>query len=644
MKRLFLLLIFLAISVLELPLTAQELDLTIIHTNDMHSHLEGMAPNMDYSPMNTGNDSTQGGWARISSVMKEIRKKRKNPVITLDAGDFTMGTLYHTVSREFALEAVLMKKMGYDYVTLGNHEFDLRPGGLAQIILSGKKRGIPQIISSNLIFSSEESGDDSLEKHFKDGTIKPYAIISRKGVKIGIFGLVGKHAAEVAPFARPVRFGDPVKTARQMVKTLRKEGADIIICLSHSGLYRSGGTSEDETLAEKVDGIDVIISGHSHTLTGKPLIKNGTIIVQSWEYGKRVGVLDISYIKGKVALSAYRSVVINDTIKGDPYIDGVVNMYKGAVNMKVLKYYQTGYSSKIARTAFHLKNGPGETGLGNLISDAVLWYANSFLWKKDDPGSRVRASFVSGGVIRDDILVGKTGYITTGDLFRTIPLGIGIDGSAGYPLVSVYLTAADIKKTLEVSTSICPVKGSDYFLQVSGLKYRYNPNRVIFDRVTEILMGNEKEGYKPLDYSRGNKKLYRVTADYYNASFLKFVGGFTYGILDIIPRDRDGKPVENINETRIDGDSEKEGTQEVKEWVAVLKYILNFNDTNSDGLSDIPERYREKQNRIIREASWNPVSLLRNGSYLTWGLFTLLLLLGIITFFTGRFIYRKVNK
>jgi 5'-nucleotidase / UDP-sugar diphosphatase len=645
MKRLLLLFIIISAFAAESPLAAEALKLTIIHTNDMHSHLEGMAPNIDYTPKSTGDDSTHGGWARISTLIHEIKNKRKNPVLTLDAGDFMMGTLYHTISREFALEAVLMKKMGYDFLTLGNHEFDLRPRGLAQILSAGKKRGgIPQIISSNLIFSSEESGDDSLEKHFKDGTIKPYEIISRSGVKIGIFGLVGKHAAEVAPFASPVKFDDPIKTARRMVKTLRKEGADIVICLSHSGLYRSGGTSEDETLAEKVKGIDVIISGHSHTLVGKPVVKNGTIIVQSWEYGKRVGLLDITYGKGKVSLSAYRSVVIDDSIKGDPYINAVVDMYKGAVNMKVLKFYQTGYSSKIAHTGFDIKDAERESSLGNLFSDALLWYANSFLLKKDDPDSRVRASFVSGGVIRDGLLAGKTGYITTGDLFRTIPLGIGIDGSPGYPLVAVYLTAADIKKALEVSTSVYPIKGSDYFLQVSGLKYRYNPHRVIFDRVTEILIGNEKEGYKPLDYSRSNKKLYRVTVDYYNASFLKFVGGFTYGILDIVPRYSNGKPVENIKDVRIDADSDREGIQEVKEWIAVLKYVMNFDDINSDGLPDIPERYREKQNRIIREASWNPVSLLKNGSYLTWSFFVALLLMVLITLFTGRFIYRKVRS
>ncbi len=645
MKWFFIAVLTISAVAAELPLYAKGLNLTIIHTNDMHSHLQGISPNIDYTPESTGDDSTLGGWARISTVIKKIKKKRKNPVLIMDAGDFMMGTLYHTISREYGLEMVLLKKMGYDYLALGNHEFDLKPEGLANIISAGiKNGGIPRIISSNLIFSSEKSGDDSLEKHFKEGIIRPYEIIERKGVKIGIFGLVGKHAAEVAPFAKPVKFDDPVKTSRRMVEVLRKEGADIIICLSHSGLYSAGKISEDRNLAEEVDGIDVIISGHSHTLLDKPVMSNETIIVQSWEYGKRAGVLDLHYSEGKVSLSGYRSLVIDDSIKGDPYITGYVDRYKGAVNMKLLKFYQTGFSSKIAHTGFDLKKDDEESNLGNFITDAVLWYANSYLYKKGDPDSRVTASFVSGGVIRDDLLAGKTGYIITGDLFRTIPLGIGIDGSPGYPLVSVYLTAADIKKALEVSTSIYPVKGGSYFLQVAGLKYRYNPNRAIFDRVTEIMIGDEKEGYKPLDYSKDNKKLYRVTADYYNASFLKFVGGFTYGILDIVPRRRNGEVVESMKEMRIDADTGKEGIQEVKEWDAVLKYVKSFDDTDRDGLPDIPLKYKVKQERIIREASWNPVALFRNGNSVTWGVFGTLLLIFSFIIFTGRFIYRRIKR
>jgi len=141
-------------------------------------------------------------------------------------------------------------------------------------------------------------------------------------------------------------------------------------------------------------------------------------------------------------------------------------------------------------------------------------------------------------------------------------------------------------------------------------------------------MGSEEEGYKPFDYSKSNKNLYRVAANIYNATFLNFVGRFTYRILDIVPKDRKGKPIapeaqkENpfdlLLSLRVDTDKEKPGIQELKEWVAVMDYVRNFPDKNGDGLPDVPEKYRGKLNRIIREPSWNPISLLSRCSYVTW--------------------------
>ncbi len=156
----------------------------------------------------------------------------------------------------------------------------------------------------------------------------------------------------------------------------------------------------------------------------------------------------------------------------------------------------------------------------------------------NDPSSRVVVAVESNGVIRDDLLRGVTGKVTVGDLFRTIPLGIGVDNTMAYPLLSFYLYGYELKKALEILTSIRPIKGDDYYLQISGLRFTYNPRRIIFDRVTDIETGSEEEGYQPLDYSKSNKKLYRVAANIYNASFLKLVGSFTYSMLEIVPKDK----------------------------------------------------------------------------------------------------------
>ena len=214
---------------------------------------------------------------------------------------FSMGSLFHMIAREEAVELRLMKDMGYDALTLGNHEFDLKPKGLARILHSAAaKGGMPAIVFSNAIFSKESDRDDALEEVFNQGMVKPYVVLERGGMKIGIFGLLGKDAAEKAPFASPVQFRDPIEISREMVKVLReKEKVDMVICLSHSGLSEAKSRSEDEILAGKVQGIDVIVGGHSHTRLEKPIVINSTMIVQAAAYENCVGVLDLLMGQGE---------------------------------------------------------------------------------------------------------------------------------------------------------------------------------------------------------------------------------------------------------------------------------------------------------------------------------------------------------
>jgi len=177
-----------------------------------------------------------------------------------------------------------------------------------------------------------------------------------------------------------------------------------------------------------------------------------------------------------------------------------------------------------------------------------------------------------------------------------------------------------------VLTSIYPLKGSDYFLQVSGLKCTFNPRRMIFDRVTGLWLRNERGGYDELDYSSSNKTLYRVAANFYNSTFLKIIGSFTMNILNIVPKDRNGDPIDDLGTVLVDADPGKAGVQELKEWLCIMNFVRGFPDTDGDGVPNVPSEYREKQGRIVAEASLNPVSLLSHGTILTWGAFGALLL------------------
>ncbi|MBN2225083.1 MAG: bifunctional metallophosphatase/5'-nucleotidase [Deltaproteobacteria bacterium] len=623
--------------------------LTIIHTNDMHSQFLGLYPNKDYTPMTTGDDETVGGWARIAAEIKKQRDARSNPVLVLDAGDFLMGSLFHMISREEAAELCLMKDMGYDLTTLGNHEFDLKPEGLSRILESAERKGkIPGIVASNVVFSKESTEDDALEKDFENGLVKPYVVLEKDGMKIGFFGLIGKDAAEVAPFADPVTFSDQIETALKMVQLLREtEKVDLVICLSHSGLNDDKKKSEDEVLAAEVPGIDVIVSGHTHTNLPEPIVVGKTIIVQAWEYGKILGVLDLAVGPDGVTVEKYTYIPMDDTIMGDAAVNNTIGAYEADIDRGVLAPYGLSFFKTVAQSDFDMVLKEEEVALGNMVTDSLRWAVDGVEYDPADPSSRVSISIQSNGLIRNDILMGKTGDIAATDLFNVVPLGIGSDGTMAYPLVTFYLYGSEIKKAMEVPTSIYPLKGSDYFLQFSGLKVTYNPHRMIFDRVTEILIEDENGNYVPLDWSDDNKTLYKITSNYYNSTFIKVVGNFTNNILTMVPKDREGKPIEDLTEYRVDADPNTPGIQEMKDWTALTAYVATFEDTDGDGTPNIPERYREPAGRYVAAASWNPVKLIAHGSYLTWiglGVVILVLLILVLIIYILFRIFRKKGK
>lgn len=592
---------------------AAEKSITIVHTNDMHSHFQGFSPEIDYQPFRIDADETLGGWSRVAAVIQKTRQEKSNPVLVLDAGDYTMGSFFHMLNREEAFELRLLNAMGYDVVVLGNHEFDLKPAGLAATLRTAKaKGGAPQIVFANAVFDRQKPQLADLEDAFSQTGVKSYTILERGGLRIGIFGMLGKDAGEVSPFAKPLKFRDPIQTAKDTVNILRdREKADLVICLSHGGLRDNPKKSEDEILAAKVRGIDIIVSGHTHTRLEKPILVNKTIIVQAGSYGRFVGVLDILREADRVTMKNYTLVPVNSSIAGDPKIQKTIDAFKQQLNARILGPKNLTYDQVIAETGWDLTMGAEESPLGNLLADSILWGVNRVSFDPNDPSSRVVVAVESNGVIRDYLLRGKTGKITVGDLFRTIPLGIGVDDSMGYPLISFYLYGYELKRALEILTSVRPLKSNDdYYLQLSGLRFTYNPRRVPFDRVTGIEIGSEEEGYRPLDYSQSGKQLYRVAANIYNATFLKVVGGFTYSLLEIAPKDKNGKPLETLSSALVDADPSLPGIQELKEWEVVIHYVRSFPDDNGNGLPDIPEKYKGKLGRINEKPSWNPINLL----------------------------------
>ncbi len=251
-----------------------------------------------------------------------------------------MGTLFQSLEVKTGFQLGLMQKMGFDLVCLGNHEFDFGTVKLAEIINKAGENGtIPPILSGNAVFSSSDPGDDGLEKLFSAGTISRKLLIKRDGLTIGFFSLLGINAADVAPLARPVKFSKQVSFAKNMVKELQNENCDIIICVSHSGVTMGKDgkwTGEDVKLAEKVNGIDIIISGHTHTRLDKPLVVNGVPVIQSGENGQYVGRMDLTWSDGKVRIDDYTLIPVDDTIRGDSETGKLIEVQQDLITKEIL--------------------------------------------------------------------------------------------------------------------------------------------------------------------------------------------------------------------------------------------------------------------------------------------------------------------
>lgn len=585
MKKLF----FLLSIICFLPVHGQtEMKITILFTNDLHSRLTGYAPESDYTPLTPNDDKTIGGFARIASIINEEKSKNDGITIVVDAGDFLMGTLFQSLEPETGFQLGLMKAMGYDAVAIGNHEFDLGPGKLADIVLSAKAKGeIPAILLGNAVFNKEEAGDDSLEKLFNNNTIGRKFVLEKEGIRIGLFSLMGKVADENAAYAPPVKFSNQIKVAKKLVKELQNEKCNLIICLSHSGVSKEKDGSwggEDVKLAEKVKGIDVIISGHTHTKLNEPVMVNGTPVVQSGEYSQFVGKLNLSYTPDNVKFTGYSLLPVDDQTAGDKVVNRLIEDQKKSVTEKILNPLGMDYSTPVAETDFLLEcNELGDiegSNLGPMVADAIYKYVN------DNVSTGTDFAMVAVGVIRDKVV---PGIQTAPDIFRIMSMGSGEDGVPGYPLSRLYVTGKELKNILEI-LQVAKSTPANY-CYYSGLKVDYDPENGLLKKIKKVEIVEPDGTTRLVDFSRKNKTLYSVTANSYMLEFIGIIKKMSFGLINVVPKDAAGKPVKEMKTAILDMDEKTGGLQEGKEWLSIMWLLRSMKDTNGNGIPDIDRKY-----------------------------------------------------
>jgi 5'-nucleotidase len=594
---------------------------TILHTNDLHSSLIGMGPSSDYTPFTLGDDATRGGWARLAAAIARRRAARQagGPVLTLDAGDYSMGTAFGAATRQLGGELRLLARMGFDATTFGNHEFDLGPDGLAQSIGVAAKAGrIPLVLPSNTDLAAGDPRLAGLQALAKQGLVRRHAVIERGGLRFGLIGLLGEEASH---YTGGTKFTDAIRTATELVQVLRQqEKVDVVVCVSHGGVVKGKdgryADGDDVRLAREVPGVDVVIGGHSHTELHEVILVDGrTPVVQTGKECANLGELVLTLDGGKVTVESYRLHPMDDTVLGDRDTADEIEKLKKGVTAAVFASRGYAVDQPLAVVPHDLPNTfadiAASTMLANLVTDAF----------RAATGADI--GFTANGLMRGALRRGKSGVQTVYDVFAVAPLGAGVvDDTAGSALVTAWFTGQELKHVLEFLLVDNPTHPGEMFPRASGLRFRYDPSRPKFDVVTAIELGNLDRGYRAIDITGQDARLYSLTCPLYLGLIVVAIPKYSKGALPLVPKSKEGKPlasrVEALDAPRGDqtpyllppegsldrgsiaSGTGKDGVREIKEWQAIMDHLRKLPVKGQGKLPVVPVDERAAEVRAIK--------------------------------------------
>lgn len=466
---LFVISLGLAIAPVSLGQQAAPFSLRVIHTNDHHAHID---------PVKAG-DRTLGGVARRATLIKQIRAENavsKQPLLLLDAGDIFQGTLYFNEYLGMA-DLDFYNAMGYDASAIGNHEFDRGQEPLVNFI---KAANFPMIAANIQLEASSPLA----------GTIRPWIIKEFNGEKIGLFGLTTTDTPNVSSPGAGISFIDSITTAKQSVQELTNLGVNKIIALTHVGF------NVDQELAKQVDGIDLIIGGHSHTPVGNipgtvapyPLVMktpNGdpVLVTTDWEWGKFLGDTNLVFDpRGKLLSWAGKPIPVEDPVIPDPETVAKIAKYAEPLQASLRKI--------VGKTTVSLLRGDRkvESNLGNLVADAMLLKTRSL---------NPQIALMNTGGLRTDI---PAGDISAGQVQENMPFGNTVTVAD--------LTGDQVKAALENSVSQVE-SGGGRFSQVAGLRFIWDPSKPAGSRIVDIQVKDGSGNFRAMDTTAS----YRVIAN-----------------------------------------------------------------------------------------------------------------------------------
>ncbi|WP_340027205.1 5'-nucleotidase C-terminal domain-containing protein [Paenibacillus sp. FSL H7-0940] len=423
------------------PVEEGDFNLRVLHTNDTHAHLDNIA-------------------RRVTA----IKEARNDSTLVLDAGDVFSGTLYFNLFNGLA-DLEFMNMIGYDAMTFGNHEFDKGPSVLRAFI---EKAEFP-FVSANIDYSKDASLSGLYNNNIGDpgekAEIYPAIITEVNGERVGIFGLTTPDTVSLSSPGDDLKFVDYKASAQATVEMLQNEGINKIIALTHLGY------SEDLKLAEAVEGIDIVVGGHSHTILKEPIVVGSldepTLVVQTGEYDVSLGQLDVTFDEAGI-LKKWNGKLLSldakDAANQFIYADDVEAANKLKEYAPQLEQFK---KTIIGKTNVFLDGERGtvrkqETNLGNLMTDGMLEKVKSIVQENDVKGY---VAIQNGGGIRASF---QTGDITLGNLLTVMPFANNLS--------ALKMTGKEITAALENGVSGVET-GEGRFPQVAGMRFYYDSTK-----------------------------------------------------------------------------------------------------------------------------------------------------------------------